>query len=90
LTDNPTALEVSEENILKKFPLEHADLVKELKNRYSDFVVNRKYHILKKQLACDIAYAKTRFYNPKNPKSGAQVFYSKKIIEKFDDHYKLK
>ncbi len=52
-TDDPDAPEVrvSEENIFKyKYPMTYSDLIGKLKNRYTDFKLDRRFHTIRKEL----------------------------------------
>lgn len=92
ISNDPTALpvSVSEEDIRKQFPWEYSELNKRLHNRYSNFKENDKYHTLRKKLASDSRFMKTRFLDPGNPKSSRKDFYNPNIITEFDKVYTLK
>jgi hypothetical protein len=92
ISNDPSALPVSisEEDIRKQFPWEYADLSKKLRSRYSNFKENDKYHLLRKKLAADPRYMKTRYLDPGNPKSARKDFYNPNIVAEFDKAYTLK
>lgn len=88
--ENSVPLFVSEENIMDMFPLTYENLTQRLRSRYDGFKMNQRYHEIRKELEKDSALARARQLNPANPKSQRQVFYSEKIIRRFDSHYKRK
>jgi hypothetical protein len=92
ISNDPSALSVtiSEEDIRKQFPWEYSDLNERLRNRYSNFKENDKYHKLRKQLAADPRYMKSRYLDPGNLKSSRKDFYNPNILSEFDRHYTLK
>ena len=91
-TDDPKApaMTVREEDILKTYPMTYRALTEKLRSRYSDFVANRAYHRLRKNLEKDRRYSVTRFLNPRNPGSSKQRFYNPNILPEFDKHYHRK
>lgn len=88
-TDDPTApvLAVREEDALKNYPLTYRSLANVLKRRYSNFVENRAFHKLRKELEKDKKFAIVRLLNPENPRSARQRFYNANILQEFDKHY---
>ncbi len=90
ITDDPSALAVREETILKEFPLTYQTLVDILRKRYKNFVTNPRFHSIRKPLVNHPKYCKTRYLDPINKKGGKKDYYSKKIIAEFDKHYKKK
>jgi hypothetical protein len=92
ISNDPGALAVSisEEDIRKQFPWEYSTLNDKLRSRYSNFKENDKYHTLRKALAADPRYMKTRFLDPGNPKSSRKDFYNPNIIAEFDKAYTLR
>ena len=88
-TDNPgaPAMTVREEDIRKKYPWTYKQLTDKMKTRYRDFVANRQYHKLRKDLEKTKQYCITRFLDPGNPKSTSKRFYNSNILQEFDKHY---
>jgi len=86
-TNDPLAPPVREETVLKAYPFEYSDLVKELGRRYSDFKINPRFHSLKKELAKEDKYCRTRYLDYKSKTGTKKDFYSLAIIEEFDKHY---
>lgn len=92
ISNDPSALAVSisEEDIRKQYPWEYSTLNEKLHSRYSNFKENDKYHALRKKLAADPRYMKTRYLDPGNPKSLRKDFYNPNIIAEFDKAYTLR
>jgi hypothetical protein len=92
LSDDPDAVKVqlTEEDIRKKYPWDYARLSEQLRKRYVDFKMNKKYHSIRKPLRGDPMYVKTRLLDPGNPKSSRKDFYNPNIIREFDRHYTRK
>lgn len=88
-TDDPKApaVIVKEEEILKIFPWNYRTLTERLKSRYSNFVENRDYHKIRKQIEGNNKLSVVRFLSPGNPKSPKTRFYSPNIVQEFDKHY---
>jgi hypothetical protein len=86
---DPDAVPVvlSEEDIRKQYPLDYRALTDKLRSRYSDFKENAEYHKIRKRLARDERYARTRYLDPGNPRSGKKDFYSSNALSVFDGHY---
>ncbi len=91
VTNDPQApaVRLEEKSALEKFSLDYFSLSKQLKKRYSNFMVNTKYHNLRAQLSTK-GYSWTRKLNPNSPSSAKQDFYDPAIIHEFDKHYTLK
>jgi len=83
-------INVQEEDALKGYPLNYNKLNEILRNKYSDFKVDKKYHRVRKELMRQIKYCKTRKLDPQNPNSQKKNFYSSEIIKEFDKHYTKK
>ena len=69
---------------------DYATFGDKLKGRYIDFKENDKYHALRKKLAADPRFMKTRYLDPGNPKSSRKNFYNPNILPEFDKAYTLK
>lgn len=87
---NAIKINVQEEDALKGYPLNYKKLTGILRNKYSDFKVDRKYHNVRQELMRQKKYCKTRRLDPQNPKSQKKDFYSSEIIKEFDNHYTKK
>lgn len=90
ITDDLSApvVRVKEEDFLKEYPLGYYELTQEMVSRYVDFKTNQSYHDLRKKFKKDPGLCRTRYLDPDNPKSSKKDFYSHRILNKFDRHYK--
>ncbi len=88
-TDDPNAptVRLSEEDVLRNYPLTYKDLTNQLRRRYADFLEGNKYHQLRKKFEQEKKYCIIRSLNPRNPNSSKQRFYNTNIIVEFDKHY---
>lgn len=84
------AMSVKEESLLERYPYDTADLVKKLKERYSDFKQDKNFQKYKTPLLDDEKYCRKRLYNPKRPKSGSKSFFSSEVFKVFDQYYTKK
>ena len=92
-SDSPDALQinVTEEDALKRFPFDYVSLTSKLKERYTDFKANQKYHDVRKSLKDKDKFCKTRLLDPHNPeKSPKKNYYSSEVFKEFDKHYTKK
>lgn len=90
ITNDPNAptFQITEEDMLEKFPWDYQILTTRLKKRYDEgFKVNQKYHSLRKELLTDKKLCHLRSYNPANPNSDSKPFFSNNILKEFDKHY---
>lgn len=92
ISNSPDAMHVklSEEDIRDRYPWDYYALRDRMKERYMDFKENEKYNVLRKKLAEDPQYMKTRYLDPANTKSTKKHFYSPNILAQFDKAYTLK
>ena len=88
-TNDPSApaMLVREEDVLKNYPMAYKQLTGKMRIRYSDFIENRTYHRLRKDLEGNRKYCMTRLLNPENPESSKKRFYNANIFQEFDRHY---
>lgn len=84
---NAIALTLSEEDIRNRFPWDYNTLTKKLRDRYVDFLANRKYHNLRQPLEAEPGLCHTRLLNPENANSSTKKFYSSNIVQRLDQHY---
>lgn len=89
ISKDPSATKVtlSEEDIRQKYPWNYNKLTNKLRDRYTDFKANRKFHDIRKALLQDERYVKSRYLDPENPNGTRKDFYNSNIIQVFDDHY---
>lgn len=92
VTSDPNAPEIqlSDSQILEKYPWDYKELTKRCRDRYTDFKCNSTYHKIRKQFDKDAAFSHKRLLNPLNPKSTGQRFYSPNILNEIDKHYQKK
>ncbi|MBQ6247276.1 MAG: DUF3644 domain-containing protein [Kiritimatiellae bacterium] len=85
-----TKVSLSDDQLLQRYKLSYRELTNICKARYSDFIENKAYHDLRKQLAKDQRYGYVRLLDPKNPKSSKKEVYAEAILGELDKHYKRK
>ena len=92
LSDSADAIPIalSEEDIRQRYPWDYAELVRRLKDKYTDFKSNMDFNNIRKPLMKDTRYVKTRLLDPGNPKSSRKDFYNPNIVAEFDRYYTLK
>jgi hypothetical protein len=92
ITDDPTAptFQVKEVNIKKIYKWTYAQLIEQLRKRYSDFSPNAKFQQIRKPLLSDPKFVHSRLLDPDNPKSGHKDFYAPEIFSEFNKHYTRK
>ena len=84
---NAVRVNISEEDIRKQYPWDYGILTQKLQNRYIDFKANPKYHELRKKLASNPQYKKTRYLDPANTSGQRKDFYNPNIVAEFDKSY---
>jgi hypothetical protein len=89
VTSDPEAPSVTirEEDIRSRYPWDYEQLTRKLRQRYIDFMVNKKFHEVRKPLLADNRYSNSRFLDPGNPRSAKKDFYNPNILNEFDKHY---
>lgn len=89
ITSDPSApkVQLTEEHLKDKYPLNYEMLTKECSKRYTDFSINKRYHDLRKPLKADKRYCHVRKLDPDNPKSAKQEWFSRAVFNVFDKHY---
>lgn len=89
VTNDPNApkVQLTEEHIKDKYPLNYAGLTEECSRRYSNFLQNQRYHDLRRPLKLDTRYCRVQRLDPDNPKSAKQEWYSRAIFNVLDKHY---
>lgn len=83
-------VQISEEEILKKFPLTHAYVVTSARERYSDFKQTKEFHSYMGAIKEDKNLFHMRLLDPKNPKSAKKPFYSTNIWQVLDKRFTKK
>jgi len=88
-TDDPSvpAIAIRQEDILKNFPFTYELLTAALGERYSDFMVNAKYHKIRRALEPQGKFCYPHPLNPTKPQGACQRFYNANVFQEFDKHY---
>lgn len=89
LSSSTTApfIQISLDDVKRTHPLDYNKLTSKLKDRYSDFKVNGKYHELRKTLENSQDFCFHYPLNPMSPESATKPLFSVKVFEEFDKHY---
>lgn len=92
ITNNPKApaMQISEEQLIKKYSWPYYKLSEELAKRFIDFKQNDKYHRLRKVKYGDPKYHWQRPHNPLKPDKGGSHWFSPEILNYFSKYYKKK
>jgi uncharacterized protein DUF3644 len=80
----------SEADVRHRWPWDYDKLSAKLRERYSNFSQNVRYHRLRRPLEGDLRFCHLRLLDPENPRSGSKRFYNPNIVSEFDKHYTLK
>ncbi|WP_165041348.1 DUF3644 domain-containing protein [Dysgonomonas sp. ZJ709] len=78
---------LSEEDIRKKFPWTHADLIDKCKERYSNFKQGVDFNTKMKVIKANEKLHHNRKLDPANKKSQGKPFYSSNIFKELDKHF---
>lgn len=87
---NAPTVTISLEDVKKTHPLTYDELTKKLKERYTDFKLNQKYHEVRQILHSDRKYYLPYPQNPLNPEGASKPFYSLSVFAEFDKNYTRK
>lgn len=92
VTSDPGApkVQLTEEHLKDKYPLNYTGLTQECAERYADFVQNNRYHDIRKPLKADKRYCYVKKLDPDNPNSAKQEWFSRAIFHVLDKHYTIK
>lgn len=82
-----TQITVTEEDMLRRLPLDYRSLTAALTKRYIDFKANSDYHKIRRELEKNEKLCRVRLLDPNKPRSGRKAFYSQEIVREFDSHY---
>jgi len=87
--NDPNAIRVTltEEDVLKRYPLDYRTLCKALR-KAPNFKENDRFHNLRRSLEDDPRYCCVRLLDPRNKKSSKQRFYSPEIVAELSKHYR--
>jgi hypothetical protein len=84
---NAPTIAIREEEVLKNYPMTYDMLTDAMRERYSNFIANQRYHDLRQPLEGDRRFCYPRPLNPKNPNGACQRFYGSNIFQEFDKQY---
>ena len=84
---NTVAVTLTEEEFRDRYPWDYKTLTERLRNRYTDFLANQRYHDIRQPLEDVPSLCHTRLLNPENANSSTKKFYSPNMIARFDEHY---
>lgn len=88
---NGVPINLTEEDIRKRFPLTYDEVRLQAKERYSDFKQNQDFNKLMRKIKTNDKLYHERKLEPENPKSLKKPWYSSNIWQELDKHYtKLK
>lgn len=87
---NAAKIQLTQEQFKDRYPMKFNDLKNRCKVRYSDFLINKKYHGIRKSLIGNQKYMITKILDPDNPKSVKQDWYSEAVFTELDKHYTKK
>jgi hypothetical protein len=87
---NAPAVRLEEEDMRTQYPFDYRKLSDAMRERYTDFLENSKYHRIRKSLEDNPRYCWPRYLNPNNPNSSKTFMFSRNIFEEFDKHYTQK
>lgn len=88
--DKGIKVSLSEENIRKKYPWDHKQLVNRCKKRYLNFSQNKDWNKYKKELKQEDKFYRERLLDPDNPKSIKKGFYNSNVFQYLDKKYTKK
>lgn len=89
LTNDPNApkLHLTEGQFKERYPLSYEKLNAACRKRYSDFLLNKKYHDIRIPLIGNPKFTMARRLDPDNPNSAKQDWYSEAIFTELDKNY---
>lgn len=79
-----------EKRFIQKYPLDNAELLEKMKGRFSDFVKNKKYYQIKRELEKDKKYSDIRYLDVIRKTGSQKRYYSTEIFKEFDKKYTKK
>lgn len=87
---NGVPINVTEEDIRKRFPLTYDEVRLQAKEKYSDFKQNKDFNKLMRKIKTNDKLYHERKLEPENPKSLKKPWYSSNIWQVLDEHYTRK
>jgi len=88
-TNDPNAqtVYISDENLLKEFPLSYKLLVKRIKENFAGFKTNKYFYTILKVIKSDGSLTYQRKFNPSSTKTSVTYFYKNEAVEAIIKHY---
>lgn len=88
-TANPHAIPVavSDDELYRDYTWGYDRLCNSLRERYSDFKANKKFHDLRKSIESDERYCRIRLLDPHDPQGYKKKFFNPNVLQFFDQHY---
>ena len=87
LSNEGQEIKLKEEDIKEKYPYNHDELCKKLKDNLPGFIRNSKFHEIKKKYRGNSEFAHCRKLNPSKQKSQETWFYSEAMINKIKEEW---
>lgn len=85
-----TRIELTEDQLMEKYPWNYNELVKRLNLRYSDFKRNQKFYTIKKVLENNQNLCFVRYLDHRSQRGVKKKLYNPDILRNFDSHYTKK
>lgn len=91
ITNAPDAqkVSISDEDLVKQYPLQYAEVCEQCRSRIPDFKQNGKFNGIMKQIKLNPKYAFVRRLNPNNKKSSQVTLYATTAIDEIINLYQL-
>ncbi|MXW31503.1 MAG: DUF3644 domain-containing protein [Rhodothermaceae bacterium] len=80
-------IELTEDQLMDKYPWDYKELVEQLKSRYSDFKQNERFHRIKRRCEENPDLCFVRYLDHRNQKGGKKKLYNPAMLNHFDSHY---
>lgn len=74
-------VELTEDELRRRWPLDYAGLVKQLTKRIPGFKQDMRFHAAKRSRCSDERFAKDRLLDINNPKSSKKTYYSQAMVD---------
>ena len=81
---------LTDDQIRGRYPWDYSELTARLLSRYTDFVRNRRYHRIRRELERDASLCHVRYLDPEKKNAANKKFYGTNILSHFDQHYARK
>lgn len=80
-------INLSEEDIRRKFPLTYQNVVDTCRIRYSNFLFNRSFHSVMATIKLNNKLCNIRKLDSSNPRSASKPYFNTNIWKELDKHY---